>query len=63
MAVGYSKKTAYAIGWENLRKTQIQAESKRQKEAMTDELGMSVQRVVAEYMKNAFVDISEYVEF
>ncbi|MBY0083828.1 MULTISPECIES: terminase small subunit [Brevibacillus] len=29
MAVGYSKITAYAIGWENLRKPQIQAEIKR----------------------------------
>ncbi|MFF2529816.1 terminase small subunit [Brevibacillus sp. NPDC058079] len=63
MAVGYSKKTAYSIGWENLRKPQIQAEIKCQKEAMTDEFGMSVQRIVAEYMKIAFADISEYVEF
>ncbi|MED2007017.1 terminase small subunit [Brevibacillus borstelensis] len=63
MAVGYSKKTAYAIGWENLRKPQIQAEIKRQKEAMVDDLGMSVQRIIAEYMKIAFADISEYVEF
>ncbi|PSJ94235.1 terminase small subunit [Brevibacillus fortis] len=31
MVVGYSKKTAYPIGWENLRKLQIQAEIKRQK--------------------------------
>ncbi|MEJ8547180.1 terminase small subunit [Brevibacillus borstelensis] len=63
MAVGYSKKTAYAIGWENLRKPQIQAEIKRQKEAMADDLGVSVQRIIAEYMKIAFADISEYVEF
>ncbi|MGG1249900.1 terminase small subunit [Brevibacillus agri] len=63
MAVGYSKKTAYAIGWENLRKPQIQAEIKRQKEAMAHELGVSVQRIIAEYMKIAFADISEYVEF
>lgn len=63
MAVGYSKKTAYAIGWENLRKPQIQAEIKRQKEAMTDELGMSVHRVIAEYMKIAFTDITDLLEF
>ncbi|KNB70125.1 hypothetical protein ADS79_26885 [Brevibacillus reuszeri] len=63
MAVGYSKKTAYAIGWENLRKPQIQAEIKRQKEAIVDDLGVGVQRVIAEYMKIAFADISEYVEF
>lgn len=63
MAVGYSKKTAYAIGWENLRKPQIQAEIKRQKEAMADELGMSVQRIIAEYMKIAFADITDLLEF
>lgn len=63
MAVGYSKKTAYAIGWENLRKPQIQVEIKRQKEVMIDELGVGVQRVIAEYMKIAFADISEYVDF
>lgn len=63
MAVGYSKKTAHVVGWENLRKPNIQAEIKRQKEAMTDDLGMSVQRIIAEYMKTAFADISEYVEF
>ncbi|WP_339167068.1 terminase small subunit [Brevibacillus sp. FSL L8-0520] len=63
MAVGYSKKTAYAIGWENLRKPQIQAEIKRQKEAMADELGVSVQRIIAEYMKIAFADITDLLEF
>ncbi|WP_103110803.1 terminase small subunit [Brevibacillus reuszeri] len=63
MAVGYSKKTAHVIGWENIRKPNIQAEIKRQKEAMADELGVSVQRIIAEYMKIAFADISEYVEF
>jgi phage terminase small subunit len=63
MAVGYSKKTAYAIGWENLRKPEIQAEIKRQKEAMVDDLGMSVQRIIAEYMKIAFADISDVVDF
>ncbi|MED1954921.1 terminase small subunit [Brevibacillus centrosporus] len=63
MAVGYSKKTAYAIGWENLRKPQIQAEIKRQKEAMADDLGLAVQRIIAEYMKIAFADITDLLEF
>lgn len=63
MAVGYSKKTAHVIGWENLRKPNIQAEIKRQKDAVIDDLGIGVQRVIAEYMKIAFADISEYVEF
>ncbi|MGG1662898.1 terminase small subunit [Brevibacillus sp. NRS-1366] len=63
MAVGYSKKTAHVIGWENLRKPNIQAEIKRQKESIVDDLGVGVQRVIVEYMKIAFADISEYVEF
>ncbi|WP_285860236.1 terminase small subunit [Brevibacillus sp. MER 51] len=63
MAVGYSKKTAYSIGWENLRKPQIQAEIKRQKDAMVDDLGVGVQRVIAEYMKIAFADITDLLEF
>lgn len=63
MSVGYSKKTAHVIGWENLRKPNIQVEIKRQKEAVVEDLGVGVQRVIAEYMKIAFADISEYVEF
>ncbi|NRS20604.1 terminase small subunit [Brevibacillus sp. HB1.4B] len=63
MAVGYSKKTAHVIGWENLRKPNIQAEIRRQKEARVDDLGIGVQRVVAEYMKIAFTDITDLLEF
>ncbi|WP_103110736.1 terminase small subunit [Brevibacillus reuszeri] len=63
MAVGYSKKTAHVIGWENLRKPNIQAEIKRQKDALVDDLGVGVQRIIVEYMKIAFADITEYVEF
>ncbi|NGP59995.1 terminase small subunit [Paenibacillus thiaminolyticus] len=53
IAAGYSKKTAHVIGWENLRKPNIQAEIKRQKDAMVEELGVGVQRIIAEYMKIA----------
>ncbi|MFC8686332.1 terminase small subunit [Brevibacillus porteri] len=63
MSVGYSKKTAYSIGWELLRKPEIQAEIKRQKEAKIDELGLDVQRVIAEYMKIAFTDVTDILEF
>lgn len=63
MAVGYSKKTAYSIGWELLRKPEIQAEIQRQKELMTVELGLGVKRVIAEYMKIAFTDITDLLDF
>ena len=63
MAAGYSKKTAYSIGWENLRKPEIQAEVKRQTELLTINLGLNPQRVLAEYLKIAFSDKTHYVEF
>lgn len=63
MAAGYSKKTAHVVGWETLRNPKVQAEIQRQKEMRTTELGLDVQRIIAEYMKIAFADISEYVEF
>ncbi|MEJ9164039.1 terminase small subunit, partial [Paenibacillus graminis] len=47
MAAGYSMRTAYSIGWENLRKPEIQAEITRMKEQMAGELGLSVHRVTA----------------
>lgn len=46
-----------------LRKPQIQVEIKRQKEAIVDDLGVGVQRIIAEYMKIVFADIFEYVDF
>ena len=63
MAVGYSKKTAYSIGWENLRKPEIQAEIKRQTEMVANTLGITSQRILLEYLKIAFADITEYVTF
>ncbi|AFL99507.1 phage terminase, small subunit [Desulfitobacterium dehalogenans ATCC 51507] len=63
MAVGYSKKSAHAIGWENLRKPEIQAEIQRQTAIVTDNLGITSQRVLLEYLKIAFADIGEYVTF
>lgn len=63
IALGYSKKTAYSIGWELLRKPEVQAEVKRLKELMADELGLDVRRIIAEYMKIAFADVTDVLEF
>ncbi|WP_207953228.1 terminase small subunit [Paenibacillus agricola] len=63
MAAGYSKRTAYSIGWELLRKPDIQAANQRYRESMTGELGLSVQRVVLEYMKIAFADPGDIIDF
>ncbi|MEK3673553.1 terminase small subunit [Paenibacillus sp. FSL R10-2771] len=63
IAAGYSKKTAYAIGWENLRKPEIQAAIKQAKEQYTEELGLDIKRIIAEWMKIAFADTGDYVNF
>jgi phage terminase small subunit len=63
MAVGYSKKTARQIGYENLTKPYIQAEIKRQTAIVTESLGITSQRVLLEYLKIAFSDITDYVDF
>ncbi|MEK4295953.1 MULTISPECIES: terminase small subunit [Paenibacillus] len=48
---------------ENLRKPEIQAEITRLKDQMVGEIGLSVHRVIAEYLKIVFADTSDYVEF
>lgn len=63
IAAGYSKKTAYSIGWENLRKPEIQAAIKKAKEHYTEELGLDIKRIIAEWMKIAFADTGDYLEF
>ena len=63
MAAGYSKGTAYAIGWENLRKPEIQAEIQRQTSIVLNTLGITSQRNLLEYLKIAFADITNYVSF
>nr|WP_277376189.1 terminase small subunit [Paenibacillus polymyxa] len=63
MAAGYSKKTAYSIGWELLRKPEIKAAIQNYNESLMDGVGLNAQRVLMEYMKIAFADITDYVEF
>lgn len=63
VSAGYSKKTAHTIGWENLRKPEIKSAIQRYNEMMIDEVGLNAQRVLMEYMKIAFADITDYVEF
>lgn len=63
MSAGYSKKTAYSIGWELLRKPEIKAIIQRHKDEITNELGLGVQRIIAEYMKIAFTDITDLLDF
>ncbi|GGJ11353.1 terminase small subunit [Paenibacillus hunanensis] len=63
IAAGYSKKTAHVTGWDNLRNPKIKQEIDKVKDDLVDSLGLSVQRIIMEYMKIAFADISDYVTF
>lgn len=63
MAAGYSKKTAAQLGYQLLHKPSIQAEIKRQTALVMEHLGITSQRVLLEYLKVAFADITNFVEF
>jgi phage terminase small subunit len=63
IAAGYSKKTAYSIGWELLRKPEIQREIDRQTSIVVKNLGITSQRVLLECLKIAFANISNYMDF
>jgi phage terminase small subunit len=63
MTVGYSKDTSYSIGFNLLKKVEVQAEIKRQTEVLFDSIGLTQQRILMEYMKMAHADISDYLIF
>lgn len=63
MAAGYSKKTAYSIGWELIRKPAIQKEIQRQTEGDVIRLGLNRERQLLEYMRIAYANVGEYVRF
>lgn len=54
---GYSEDTAYAIGWENLRKPEIQARITELREAMAKGFNITKERIIQEYSRLAFFDI------
>lgn len=63
MAAGYSKRSAYSTSWDLLRKPEIQAEIAYLKNNFMVNLGLDIQRVIAELMKIAFADVTDYVAF
>jgi len=63
MAVGYKKSIAHTAGWRLLKKDEVQAEIKRLKELMSDELVLDIRRIIAEYMKIAFADVTDVLDF
>ena len=63
ITVGYSKNSASEQGYQMLHKTSIQQEIKKQTEALFDNLGLTPQRIIMEYLKIAGSDITDYLSF
>lgn len=59
---GYSKKTAYSIGQENLRKPEIQAAVQAAMEERSKATNITKERVLQEYAKLAFFDARKLFE-
>lgn len=57
---GYSKKTAYSIGSENLKKPEIAEYLAARQKELQNVTGITQQRVLLEYAKVAFVDIRKF---
>ncbi|MFD1165208.1 terminase small subunit [Sphingobacterium daejeonense] len=58
---GYSQNTAHSIGAENLIKPEIQEAIQKRKQELSDQTGITAERVLKEYAKIAFSDIRELV--
>lgn len=54
---GYSEDSAHAIGWENLRKPEIQARIMGLREEMAKTYNLTKERIAQEYARIAFFDI------
>lgn len=57
---GYSAKTAYAIGAENLRKPKIKKRIKEMQDHLAETAGISALRIVKEHEKLAFSDAGKF---
>jgi phage terminase small subunit len=58
---GYSEKTAYAIGFENLRKPEIQEAIRSEMDARAKRTEITQDRVLLELARIAFSDSTDYV--
>lgn len=57
---GYSEDTAGQIGWENLKKPEIQEYLKTRQNELQEATGITQKRVLEEYAKVAFLDIRKF---
>lgn len=58
---GYSKNTAYAIGYENLKKPQIKAYLTKLRDAYTEDEYLDTKRLLERHRQIAFYDVNDYV--
>lgn len=59
ITAGYSEKTAYSIGFENLIKPEIQARIQQMKANLSETAGISALKIINEHQKIAFSSIAE----
>lgn len=57
---GYSGKTAYSIGWENLKKPEIQEAITKYREFLQKDTDVTPEKIIAEYAKLAFADPQQF---
>ncbi len=62
LRAGYSKKTAYRTGNDNLKKPQIQEAIREQLDAREARTLITADRVLEEYAKLAFSEITDYLD-
>ena len=62
LAAGYSKKTAYAIGNENLKKPEIMVEIEKAIARQAERTEVTADRVIKEYAKVAFVNSRDFID-
>lgn len=58
---GYSKKTAYSIGQENLKKPEIQEFLTQLRKTVSDKNGDLAQKVINELVKVGFSNVQDYI--
>lgn len=62
LRAGYSKKTAYSIGVENLRKPEIQAEIQKRQNRLRNKLEITQEKVLQELAAIAFANGSDFAK-
>ena len=60
---GYSKKTAYQIGHDNLKKVEIKKKILSVRKELIEEAKITPAMILAEYAKLAFTSIDDYLSF